>query len=116
MMRLHERFGKFQLKRRRTVTPQKKHMSALSQYNNNSDLIDALARQGIVHNKRVIKAMKEVTLLSLDLAHLVQVDRADFCTKREYEDSPQEIGSGQTISAPHMHVRFSHLIFLSYTS
>ena len=30
------------------------------------------------------------------------VDRADFCEHSPYQDSPQTIGHGVTISAPHM--------------
>ncbi|KAI6170780.1 Protein-L-isoaspartate O-methyltransferase [Aphelenchoides bicaudatus] len=34
---------------------------------------------------------------------MISVDRADFCSGNPYHDSPQTIGYGATISAPHMH-------------
>lgn len=34
---------------------------------------------------------------------MTQVDRAHYATSRPYSDSPQPIGHGATISAPHMH-------------
>jgi protein-L-isoaspartate(D-aspartate) O-methyltransferase len=33
------------------------------------------------------------------------VDRGDFCPSAPYDDAPQPIGHGVTISAPHMHGR-----------
>lgn len=35
-------------------------------------------------------------------AAMVQVDRGDFSPHSPYQDSPQGIGYGATISAPHM--------------
>ena len=45
----------------------------------------------------------------------LQVDRAHYSPSRPYEDSPQYIGHGATISAPHMHASacehlLSHII------
>lgn len=34
---------------------------------------------------------------------LMNVDRANYCPTQPYQDSPQSIGWGATISAPHMH-------------
>lgn len=34
---------------------------------------------------------------------MLKVDRSDFCSHSPYEDDPQSIGFGATISAPHMH-------------
>ncbi|VDN56134.1 unnamed protein product [Dracunculus medinensis] len=34
---------------------------------------------------------------------MLSVDRADFCPQNPYEDHPESIGYGATISAPHMH-------------
>jgi protein-L-isoaspartate(D-aspartate) O-methyltransferase len=34
---------------------------------------------------------------------MLETDRADFCPRDPYKDSPQSIGSNATISAPHMH-------------
>lgn len=45
---------------------------------------------GIITNQRVFAAMKAI-------------DRKDYCPRYAYEDSPQSIGYGATISAPHMH-------------
>lgn len=56
----------------------------------NEALIDNLVNAKIITHKRVIAAMKAV-------------DRKDYCLGFSYEDSPQSIGYGSTISAPHMH-------------
>ncbi|KAJ2741417.1 hypothetical protein GGI20_005209 [Coemansia sp. BCRC 34301] len=58
--------------------------------NTNSKLVDNLARAHIISSAQVIAAMHTV-------------DRAHFCRESPYEDSPQGIGYGATISAPHMH-------------
>ncbi|ORY92586.1 Pcmt1-prov protein [Leucosporidium creatinivorum] len=58
----------------------------------NSGLISNLASAGILSTPRIISAFEAV-------------DRAHFCSnpRGAYEDSPQYIGHGATISAPHMH-------------
>ncbi|KAJ2722417.1 hypothetical protein GGI07_003315 [Coemansia sp. Benny D115] len=56
----------------------------------NSELVENLKKEGIITSPRVVLAMKSV-------------DRAHFVSKQPYEDSPQYIGYGATISAPHMH-------------
>ncbi|KAJ2539615.1 hypothetical protein EV175_006322 [Coemansia sp. RSA 1933] len=56
----------------------------------NSELIRNLASQNIIHSESVVSAMRSV-------------DRAHFALHSPYEDSPQYIGFGATISAPHMH-------------
>ncbi|KAE8148823.1 protein-L-isoaspartate O-methyltransferase [Aspergillus avenaceus] len=56
----------------------------------NSELIQNLFRADLVKNERVTKAM-------------LGVDRAHYAPSRPYSDSPQPIGHGATISAPHMH-------------
>ena len=56
----------------------------------NSELIDNLLRAKIIRDGRVATAMK-------------RVDRAAYSSKSPYQDSPQRIGFGATISAPHMH-------------
>ncbi|KAI9569452.1 protein-L-isoaspartate O-methyltransferase [Boletus coccyginus] len=58
----------------------------------NAELISNLTKNGILVTDRVADAMS-------------RVDRANFVVKRSqaYEDSPQSIGHGATISAPHMH-------------
>eukprot|EP00808_Paulinella_micropora_P012399 g77480.t1 len=59
----------------------------------NKALVDNLRKAGIIKSKEVHEAM-------------LKVDRAAYCVKGEqspYHDSPQPIGYGATISAPHMH-------------
>ncbi|KDR79838.1 hypothetical protein GALMADRAFT_241928 [Galerina marginata CBS 339.88] len=66
----------------------------------NAQLIGNLSKNGILHSERVIEAMKAV-------------DRANYVPSygEAYEDSPQTIGHGATISAPHMHAYASeHLL------
>ena len=60
---------------------------------NNAELIANLSAAGLISSPRVRTAMSAV-------------DRAHFCPSASalaYEDSPQTIGYGATISAPHMH-------------
>ncbi|KAK9649448.1 hypothetical protein HCH54_003866 [Aspergillus fumigatus] len=56
----------------------------------NAELIENLSKEGLIKNDRVKKAM-------------MGVDRAHYAPSRPYSDSPQPIGHGATISAPHMH-------------
>ncbi|KAK6831581.1 hypothetical protein RU639_003126 [Aspergillus parasiticus] len=56
----------------------------------NAELVDNLFKAGLVKNERVKTAM-------------LGVDRAHYAPSRPYSDSPQPIGYGATISAPHMH-------------
>jgi len=56
----------------------------------NEDLIKQLQQYGVIKSKCVQEAM-------------LKIDRGDFCPKDPYVDSPQPIGYGATISAPHMH-------------
>lgn len=56
----------------------------------NNDLISQLKRNKIIKSPRVEEAMKKV-------------DRGNYCSVSPYMDSPQAIGYGVTISAPHMH-------------
>ncbi|KAK5716734.1 hypothetical protein LTR15_009626 [Elasticomyces elasticus] len=56
----------------------------------NEALIENLARNGLIKQERVKKAMNGV-------------DRAHYAPYAPYEDSPQTIGHRATISAPHMH-------------
>ncbi|KAK2812156.1 hypothetical protein FQN50_001513 [Emmonsiellopsis sp. PD_5] len=57
----------------------------------NAELVNNLARGGIIRNDRVKQAM-------------LGVDRANYSPHSPYQDSPQTIGFSATISAPHMHV------------
>lgn len=56
----------------------------------NNDLISQLKRNRILKTARVEEAMRKV-------------DRGHYCDFSPYMDSPQSIGYGVTISAPHMH-------------
>ncbi|KAI9802756.1 MAG: hypothetical protein M1826_005048 [Phylliscum demangeonii] len=56
----------------------------------NAALIANLASNGLIKSERVRRAM-------------LGVDRAHYAPAAAYEDSPQSIGMGATISAPHMH-------------
>ncbi|KAL4072507.1 protein-L-isoaspartate O-methyltransferase [Scleroderma yunnanense] len=58
----------------------------------NAELISNMRKQGIISSDRVAAAMSNV-------------DRANYVTRPStaYQDSPQPIGHGATISAPHMH-------------
>ena len=53
-------------------------------------LLEQLKLENIIRSQKVFNSM-------------LQVDRADFSSWNPYEDSPQSIGYGATISAPHMH-------------
>lgn len=57
---------------------------------NNNDLVTQLKNGRIIKSDGVEEAMRKV-------------DRGNYCTNRPYQDSPQYIGYGITISAPHMH-------------
>uniref|UniRef100_A0A7S1WLQ5 Protein-L-isoaspartate O-methyltransferase n=1 Tax=Alexandrium catenella TaxID=2925 RepID=A0A7S1WLQ5_ALECA len=65
----------------------------------NASLVDNLARSGICRSPRV-----EAALRSLDRGNYV-LDRS-----AAYQDSPQHIGHGVTISAPHMHATCLELL------
>ncbi|KAL2816858.1 protein-L-isoaspartate O-methyltransferase [Aspergillus cavernicola] len=56
----------------------------------NNELVENLVRKGLIKNERVKRAM-------------MAVDRGHYAPSRPYSDSPQAIGYGATISAPHMH-------------
>ncbi|EPS26557.1 hypothetical protein PDE_01494 [Penicillium oxalicum 114-2] len=56
----------------------------------NTELIENLFKAELIKNQRVKEAM-------------LGVDRAHYAPSRPYSDSPQSIGHGATISAPHMH-------------
>ncbi|RDW87208.1 protein-L-isoaspartate O-methyltransferase [Aspergillus mulundensis] len=56
----------------------------------NNELIENLFKEGLIKDERVKQAM-------------MAVDRGHYAPSRPYSDSPQPIGYGATISAPHMH-------------
>jgi len=68
-----------------------------SQYSNNSELIKALRQASVIKSDAVEKAM-------------LGVDRANYAPNNPYVDSPQPIGYGATISAPHMHAHALELL------
>uniref|UniRef100_A0A0B6ZZQ4 Protein-L-isoaspartate O-methyltransferase n=1 Tax=Arion vulgaris TaxID=1028688 RepID=A0A0B6ZZQ4_9EUPU len=72
-------------------------MAWRSSGSNNSNLVENLAKNGIIKNDRVITAMKKV-------------DRANYVKANAYADSPQSIGYAVTISAPHMHAHALELL------
>ncbi|CAK7207580.1 hypothetical protein SEUCBS139899_010390 [Sporothrix eucalyptigena] len=55
-----------------------------------AELVDNLACHGMIPNERVKQAF-------------LSVDRAHYAPRNPYQDAPQSIGHGVTISAPHMH-------------
>ena len=59
-------------------------------FKDNAELINHLVKSQIIKTKSVINAM-------------LKVDRKDFAPSDPYNDSPQYLGHGATISAPHMH-------------
>jgi protein-L-isoaspartate(D-aspartate) O-methyltransferase len=69
----------------------------------NQQLVDSLARSKIIHTRRVYDAM-------------LAVDRGLFMPSKSvpaavaYQDSPQALGFGATISAPHMHAMCLELL------
>lgn len=72
-------------------------MAWRSSGSNNTNLVENLARNGIIKNERVMSSMKKV-----DRGHYVKVN--------PYADSPQSIGYAVTISAPHMHAHALELL------
>ncbi|KAG9294128.1 hypothetical protein G9A89_021487 [Geosiphon pyriformis] len=65
-------------------------MAWLCSGKSNEDLVNNLKRAKIINNPRVEEAMKAV-------------DRGNYIDHEPYHDSPQRLGYGATISAPHMH-------------
>lgn len=65
---------------------------------NQWDLVDRLRQANIVKTAAVQKVLQ-------------QVDRANYVSTNSYMDSPQSIGMGQTISAPHMHAHVLEEIY-----
>lgn len=75
------------------LTQEPAHASGMewrSHGNDNDDLVSKLKRNKIIKSRRVEDAMRKV-------------DRGNYCSISPYMDSPQAIGYGVTISAPHMH-------------
>ncbi|WWC69479.1 protein-L-isoaspartate O-methyltransferase [Kwoniella pini CBS 10737] len=67
-------------------------MAWMSSGKSNEDLIDKMVKNGLINSPQIAEAMRKV-------------DRKNYVPDQSYayEDSPQRIGFGATISAPHMH-------------
>eukprot|EP01083_Nonionella_stella_P281875 959341_1 len=65
-------------------------MAWLAKGKTHADLIKQLMENNVITRKEIANAM-------------LKVDRGDFAPHDAYQDSPQRIGHGATISAPHMH-------------
>ncbi|XP_076252656.1 protein-L-isoaspartate(D-aspartate) O-methyltransferase-like isoform X2 [Rhynchophorus ferrugineus] len=63
----------------------------------NSEMIRNLRANGIIKSDEVEQAM-------------MAVDRSNYCKNNPFLDSPQSIGYGVTISAPHMHAHALELL------
>ena len=72
-------------------------MAWLSSGSSNDELVNRLKQNGIIKTPAVETAMKAV-------------DRKSYCSFNPYVDSPQSIGYGATISAPHMHAHALELL------
>lgn len=72
-------------------------MAYRSSGSNNVELVHNLKRNGIFSSKSVENGM-------------LAVDRGNYCPHDPYFDSPQTIGYGATISAPHMHAHALELL------
>lgn len=72
-------------------------MAWRSSGNSNGDLISRLKGNGIIQTPSVEAAMRKV-------------DRKNYCPYNPFQDSPQSIGYGATISAPHMHAHALELL------
>lgn len=72
-------------------------MAWMSSGSSNDDLILRLKKNGIIQTPRVEAAMKSV-------------DRKNYSPYNPFQDSPQSIGYGATISAPHMHAHALELL------
>eukprot|EP00485_Elphidium_margaritaceum_P005799 CAMPEP_0202690996 /NCGR_PEP_ID=MMETSP1385-20130828/5843_1 /ASSEMBLY_ACC=CAM_ASM_000861 /TAXON_ID=933848 /ORGANISM="Elphidium margaritaceum" /LENGTH=227 /DNA_ID=CAMNT_0049346337 /DNA_START=30 /DNA_END=713 /DNA_ORIENTATION=+ len=73
-------------------------MAWLANGKTHADLIKQLETNKVIKNKAVAQAM-------------LKVDRSDFAPVSPFEDSPQRIGFGATISAPHMHAYALEALF-----
>merc|ERR1712051_522478 len=68
----------------------KRNMAWRSHGSTNEELVTKLRANGVISSDKVEQVMKSI-------------DRGDFCKSNPYNDAPQGIGYGVTISAPHMH-------------
>ena len=82
-------------------------MAWRSHGDSNEEMVDHLARNGLIKTDRVKIAMKSVRVgplsPNISTANRYQVDRAHYSPRMPYQDTPQSIGHAATISAPHMH-------------
>ena len=61
---------------------------------NHADLIDKLKLNNVIRRDDVAMAM-------------LKADRGDFAPSNPYQDRPQNIGFGTSISAPHMQLSYA---------
>jgi len=80
-------------------------MAYRSQGTSNADLIERMAKYGLIQNEDVKKAM-----LATDRGKYVIRTRDGKIPMSAYQDSPQPIGYYATISAPHMHAMCLELL------
>ncbi|KAJ0116609.1 hypothetical protein J7T55_009759 [Diaporthe amygdali] len=69
----------------------------------NAELVENLHRNGMIKTDTVKAAF-------------LKVDRAHYAPSSPYNDSPQSIGHGATISAPHMHATAAEHLLTSLTA
>ncbi|KAL5598311.1 hypothetical protein BROUX41_003630 [Berkeleyomyces rouxiae] len=73
-------------------------MAWRSSGHSNRELIENMRRNGLITNDEVANV-------------LLQIDRANYAPRAPYNDSPQTLSHGATISAPHMHaIALLHLL------
>jgi protein-L-isoaspartate(D-aspartate) O-methyltransferase len=70
---------------------------AVSSASNNDEFVTKLVRAGVISSEAVESVMR-------------RVDRGHYVLRNAYVDSPQSIGHGVTISAPHMHAMCLQLL------
>jgi protein-L-isoaspartate(D-aspartate) O-methyltransferase len=79
-------------------------MAWFSHGRDNNDLVDSLVRNHLLKSPEIIKAMK-----AIDRYHFI-LPSAISSRSAAYQDCPQPIGYGATISAPHMHAMCLELV------
>jgi len=96
---LHKRYqhNLFQVLAKKIKSVQHAAMAWRSSGRTHTELVETLARNGIIKSDSVFNAMK-------------QVDRGHYTRANSYNDSPQSIGYSVTISAPHMHAHALELL------
>ncbi|TLS23091.1 uncharacterized protein PpBr36_06613 [Pyricularia pennisetigena] len=78
-------------------------MAWLSGGTTNKALVENLWKNKLITTEAVKEAFLKVQSRPFDNYEMSMVDRGHYSRQMPYEDSPQPIGHGATISAPHMH-------------